>query len=280
MNKYFNDIDLSRAEVAKVDALIANTVNSLFGTLNGTVITFFEQDLKTAQDYTALINNIITEAFENNTDNINKCKALFAIYISGLDLNQSNLFGLIKLLLTAIRSCGSLLDVDIYYAYKKYLNEIKHRHIEPKTVGSISKCNFLGDKIDFDANDKFANANDERYSARVQANVDDYDKSNNIGYKSKMNAHRRIEAEAKKRAQSNEKFKKAIDMRIKKAGVDKNGVPNLSREKATEMAIDSYHKLNYDNWLQNNYNTELEDYKKNRELQANQASDIIDEDFD
>ena len=46
------------------------------------------------------------------------------------------------------------------------------------------------------------------------------------------------------------------------------------------MTIDSYHQRHYDNWLQNNYNTELENYKKNRELQANQVSDIIDEDFD
>ena len=279
MNKYFNDIDLSRAEIAKVDALINNTVKTLFSGVRNSSVDFFDKKLEKEEDYQSLINEILTEAF-TNVDDINKCKALFAIYISGLDLNQSNMFGLIKLLITAVRSCGSLTGVDVFNVYRKYTNEISNHKLEPITVGSISKCNFLGEKINFDVNDSFSQANDNKYNTRIMANVRDFDKGQNIEYKLKMNAHRRIGAEAKKRAQSNESFKKAIDKRIKKAGVDNNGVPKLSREKATEMAIDSYHQRHYDNWLQNNYNTELENYKKNRELQANQVSDIIDEDFD
>ena len=129
MNKYFNDIDLSRAEVAKVDTLIANAVKTLFTGVQSSSVKFFDKTLEKEEDYQSLINEILTSAF-TNADDINKCKALFAIYISGLDLNQSNMFGLIKLLITAVRSCGSLTGVDVFKVCRKYTDEISNHKLE------------------------------------------------------------------------------------------------------------------------------------------------------
>lgn len=193
MNKYFNDIDLSRADVAKVDALINNTISALFtGGITNSTITFFEKELKTKEDYVKLINEILSEAFDSVED-INKCKAIFAIYISGLNLTRSNMFGLIKLLLVAVRSCGALLNVDVYVVFHRYMDEIRSHKLETLTVGSISKCNFLGEKIDFDSNDTFARANDDRYSTRILGNVRDYDKIHGPEYNILLAAYRKIE---------------------------------------------------------------------------------------
>ena len=72
MNKYFNDIDLSRADVAKVDALIANTVKALFTGVQSSSVKFFDKTLEKEEDYQSLINEILTSAF-TNADDINKC---------------------------------------------------------------------------------------------------------------------------------------------------------------------------------------------------------------
>lgn len=269
MNKYFNDIDLSRAEVAKVDALISNTVKTLFTGVQSSSVKFFDKTLEKEEDYQSLINEILTEAF-TNVDDINKCKALFAIYISGLDLTQSNMVGLIKLLITAIRSCGSLTGVDVFNVCRKYTNEISNHKLEPITVGSISKCNFLGEKIDFDANDSFSQANDNKYGARIMANVRDFDKGQNIGYKLKMNAHRRIEANVKKQAKLNPDYiKKQIDK-----SKDENGNPTKTEQQVIDEIIDRSYKL----WLKNGYNADLDRYEQNKIKLANKKPRL--ENFD
>ena len=192
MEKYFNSIDLSKADIVKVDSLIDSTIDSLYSGVQSSTIHLFDKTYEKKEDYKGLVNEILQEAF-GEAEKINKCKALLAIYISGLSVKDSNMFGLIKLLLTAVRSCGSLLDVDVYKVCKKYNNELKEHKLEPVTVGSISKCNFLGEKINFDSTDTFASASDNRYNSRILANVRDYDKKANKGYSIKANAHKAIE---------------------------------------------------------------------------------------
>lgn len=273
MNKYFNDIDLSKAETTKVDALIKNTVKTLFSGVQSSTVNFFDKKLESEEDYQSLINNILTEAF-TNADDINKCKALFAIYISGLDLNQSNMFGLIKLLITAVRSCGSLIDVDVFNVCRKYTNEISNHKLEPITVGSISKCNFLGKKIDFDVNDTFSQASDNKYNTRILANVRDSDKGQNIGYKLKMNAHRRIEANVKKRINTEPSAKNAIESMINSSPKDEKGNPTMSEQEAIDKMVNIFYKK----WLKNSYSVELERYKQNKDKLINKKPRL--ENFD
>ena len=272
MNKYFNDIDLSRAEVAKVDTLIANAVKTLFTGVQSSSVKFFDKTLEKEEDYQSLINEILTSAF-TNADDINKCKALFAIYISGLDLNQSNMFGLIKLLITAVRSCGSLTGVDVFKVCRKYTDEISNHKLEPITVGSISKCNFLGEKINFDANDSFSQANDNKYNTRIMANVRDFDKGQNIEYKLKMNAHRRIEAFIKKQAATNPATKAQIEEEINNSK-DDNGNPTKTEQQVIDEAIDRAYRI----WLRKSYNAELERYEQNKLRLANKKPRL--ENFD
>lgn len=280
MNKYFNDIDLSKSEVTKVNALIDSTVKSLFTGVQSSSVNFLDKTLEKETDYKNLIEDILVEAFPS-TDDINKCKALFAIYISGLDVGQSNMFGLICLLLVAIRSCGSLLDIDVYNVCKTYTNEIRKHNLEPKTVGSISKCNFLGEKINFDANDSFANTSDDKYFARLRANVNDYDKAHNPSYRAKMNAHRRIDANLNKlKDQPMSNFNKQVAEVQKKGGVNDKGEYNIPLEQAIATVAKNAHNFSYKTWLRKGYDKELETHKTNLERLTNQPSSIIEEDFD
>jgi hypothetical protein len=55
MNKYFNDIDLSKSEVTKVNALIDSTVKSLFTGVQSSSVNFLDRTLEKETDCDALI---------------------------------------------------------------------------------------------------------------------------------------------------------------------------------------------------------------------------------
>ena len=239
--------------------------------------------MTTEDDYINLIDEILKDAFEKE-DDIAKCKAVFTIYLSGLSLKDSNMFGLIKLLLTAIRSCGSMLNVDVYDTCKKYNNELSEHKLEANAVGSISKCNFLGEKIDFDSNDSFANASDKKYNNRIMANVRDYDKTYNKGYTVQSNMHKAIEAKVLKEYKQSDLFKNQVTDKINRLA--KRGI-SMSTESAQDAILNSPAVKNYLNkkvkdeynkWYVEKYPSTLERYKQNQERLA--SSRYGNENFD
>ena len=127
------------------------------------------------------------------------------------------------LLLVAIRYCGSIYDKTVYKTYRKYLDELSNHSLEPITVGNITNCNYLGDKIDFDMNDTFANVTDNKYAMRLLANVRDYDKHNNKGYSVRSNTHQKFGF----------KFKSVIDA-YKNTDAFKDKVKNLMEHKKSK----------------------------------------------
>lgn len=283
MEKYFNSIDLSKADMVKVDSLIGSTIDSLYSGVQSSTIHLFDKTYEKKEDYKGLVNEILQEAF-GEADKINKCKALLAIYISGLSVKDSNMFGLIKLLLTAVRSCGSLLDVDVYKVCKKYNNELREHKLEPVTVGSISKCNFLGEKINFNATDTFASASDNRYNSRILANVRDYDKKANKGYSIKANAHKAIEQSVIRNYKQSDMFKNTVTSKLNREVMRGK---NPSREEVEESILNgagvkAYLEKQieeaYNNWLTSNYNSITDKYNKRSELLKNKKVSL--ENFD
>ena len=283
MDKYFNNLDLSKADITKVDSLIGSTIDSLYSSVQNSTIHLFDKTYEKKEDYKELVDEILNSAF-GEAEKVNKCKVMFAIYISGLSIKDSNMFGLIKLLLTAVRSCGSLLDVDVYNVYKRYNNELKEHKLEPITVGSISKCNFLGKKIDFDANDTFAGASDNRYNARILANVRDYDKKANKEYAIKVNAHRAIEQSVLKDYKQSDAFRKTVTNRLNREVMSgrnpsKESVENLLLNSATVKAyLEKQTADAYNKWLETSYKPMIDKYNNRSELLKNKRFSL--EDFD
>jgi hypothetical protein len=105
------------------------------------------------------------------------------------------------------------------------------------------------------------------------ANVRDFDKGQNIGYKLKMNAHRRIEAFIKKQAATNPATKAQIEEEINNSK-DDNGNPTKTEQQVIDEAIDRAYRI----WLRKSYNAELERYEQNKLRLANKKPRL--ENFD
>ena len=212
----YMDIDIPVGKETEINNAFVDGIKKFYN--NG----FANQKLKigdteceTIGDYVDFAENMVIDAFGNENPNLEiECKALTALYMSGLKDSGTNLLGVYSLILSAIYKVGSSHDIDVVGLCKKYASMLEDTNVSADVVGSISKCNLLGKGLDT-ATDDFAKAEDERYNHRIMAiNRDDVRanrKEYNIRYNQYLKYFRAAKAEGKTTdeavAEANEKLK-------------------------------------------------------------------------
>jgi hypothetical protein len=89
-----------------------------------------------------------------------------------------------------------------------------------------------------------------------------------------MNAHRRIEANVKKRINTEPSAKNTIERMINSSPKDEKGNPTMSEQEAIDKMVNIFYKK----WLNDSYSVELERYKQNKDKLINKKPRL--ENFD